>query len=177
MLDPCPVSRRYPDGPCGCGRSFSGLSSHAYTTTAVVREIPGLTRQDYEKAKATNKDALPPRRDLQLDPLVEILTYKLPVLGVSIGEVMDNPLLSSALIGSRFALEILEQGDTALEPNGTRVHDQRVAGPLGPRWIAWREGLVRNDAGVGAFGSVVGSFALTCGGSSTRLMFGRSVKE
>jgi hypothetical protein len=50
MLDPCPVSRRSPDGPCGCGRSFSGLSSHAYTTTAVVREIPGLTRQDYEKA-------------------------------------------------------------------------------------------------------------------------------
>ena len=51
------------------------------------------------------------------------------------------------LIGSRFALEVLEQGDTALEPNGTRVHDQQVAGPLGPRWIAWREGLVRNDAG------------------------------
>jgi signal transduction histidine kinase/CheY-like chemotaxis protein len=53
----------------------------------------------------------------------------------------------SALAGSRFALEVLEQGDTALEPNGTRVHDQQVAGPLGPRWIAWREGLVRNDAG------------------------------
>ncbi len=52
-----------------------------------------------------------------------------------------------ALIGSRFTLGVLEQGDTALEPNGTRVHDQRVAGPLGPRWIAWREGLVRNDAG------------------------------
>lgn len=52
-----------------------------------------------------------------------------------------------ALIGTRFALEVLEQGDTALEPNGTRVHDQQVKGPLGPRWIAWREGLVRNDAG------------------------------
>jgi PAS domain S-box-containing protein len=51
------------------------------------------------------------------------------------------------LIGSRFAPEVLEQGDTALEPNGTRVHDQQVAGPLGPRWIAWREGLVRHDAG------------------------------
>jgi signal transduction histidine kinase/CheY-like chemotaxis protein len=51
------------------------------------------------------------------------------------------------LIGSRFALRVLEQGDTALEPNGTRVHDQRIEGPLGPRWIAWREGLVRNDAG------------------------------
>ncbi len=32
--------------------------------------------QDYEKAKATDKDALPPRRDLQLDPLVEILEGK-----------------------------------------------------------------------------------------------------
>ena len=53
----------------------------------------------------------------------------------------------AALIGTRFALEVLEQGETALEPNGTRVHDQQVAGPLGPRWIAWREGLVRNDAG------------------------------
>jgi PAS domain S-box-containing protein len=51
------------------------------------------------------------------------------------------------LIGTRFSLEVLEQGDTALEPNGTRVHDQQVSGPLGPRWIAWREGLVRNDAG------------------------------
>ena len=54
---------------------------------------------------------------------------------------------SDALIGTRFALEVLEQGDTALEPNGTRVHDQQVSGPVGPRWIAWREGLVRNDAG------------------------------
>ncbi|MEH2530621.1 PAS domain S-box-containing protein [Bradyrhizobium sp. AZCC 1588] len=52
-----------------------------------------------------------------------------------------------ALIGSRFALTVLEQGDTALEPSGTRVHDQRIEGPLGPRWIAWREGFVRNDAG------------------------------
>jgi signal transduction histidine kinase/DNA-binding response OmpR family regulator len=52
-----------------------------------------------------------------------------------------------ALIGSRFAFDILEQGDTALEPNGTRIHDQKIAGPLGPRWIAWREGLVRSDAG------------------------------
>ena len=52
-----------------------------------------------------------------------------------------------ALIGSTFALEVIEQGDTALESNGTRVHDQKIAGALGPRWIAWREGLVRADAG------------------------------
>src|ERR1700682_3636216 len=53
----------------------------------------------------------------------------------------------SALIGSKFTLQVLEQGDTALELNGTRIHDQRIATALGPRWIAWREGLVRIDAG------------------------------
>jgi PAS domain S-box-containing protein len=52
-----------------------------------------------------------------------------------------------ALIGSRFALTILEQGDAAIETNGTRIHDQKIAGPVGSRWIAWREGLVRSDAG------------------------------
>jgi PAS domain S-box-containing protein len=52
-----------------------------------------------------------------------------------------------ALIGSHFALPVLEQGDTALESNGTRVHDQKIANSPGPRWIAWREGLVRSDAG------------------------------
>ena len=55
-----------------------------------------------------------------------------------------------ALIGSTARLRILEQGDTALESNGTRIHDQKIAGPLGPRWIAWREGLVRSDAGEAA---------------------------
>jgi signal transduction histidine kinase/CheY-like chemotaxis protein len=42
---------------------------------------------------------------------------------------------------------VLEQGLSAIETNGTRMHDQKIAGPLGPRWIAWREGLVRSDAG------------------------------
>jgi PAS domain S-box-containing protein len=52
----------------------------------------------------------------------------------------------SALLGSRFTFTVLEQGETALEPEGTRIHDQKIAGPLGPRWIAWREALVRSDA-------------------------------
>jgi PAS domain S-box-containing protein len=56
-------------------------------------------------------------------------------------------LSRSALVGSDFTLDVLEQGEAALEPNGTRIHDQRVATALGPRWIAWREGLVRTDAG------------------------------
>src|SRR4051794_31833515 len=53
----------------------------------------------------------------------------------------------AALIGSGFALEILEQGDVTVEPNGTRIHDQKIAAATGPRWIAWREGLIRTDAG------------------------------
>ncbi|MDO8396802.1 MAG: ATP-binding protein [Bradyrhizobium sp.] len=51
------------------------------------------------------------------------------------------------LIGSRFALKVLEQGGTAIETNGTRIHDQKIATARGARWIAWREGLVRSDAG------------------------------
>src|SRR5258707_2466333 len=60
-------------------------------------------------------------------------------------ELAQHP--RSALIGSDFTLAVLEQGDTALGPDGTRIHDQKIAGPLGPKWIAWREGLVRSDAG------------------------------
>ena len=50
------------------------------------------------------------------------------------------------LIGSSFAFNVIEQGEEATEPNGTRIHDQKIESPMGPRWIAWREGLVRRDA-------------------------------
>src|SRR6202049_3518425 len=53
----------------------------------------------------------------------------------------------TTLVGSRFTFQVLEQGDIALEADGTRIHDQKIASPLGPRWIAWREGLGRSDAG------------------------------
>jgi PAS domain S-box-containing protein len=53
----------------------------------------------------------------------------------------------AALLGSRFAFEVLEQSEIAVEPNGTRIHDQKIASASGPRWIAWREGMVRTDAG------------------------------
>lgn len=53
----------------------------------------------------------------------------------------------NALVGTRFDFDVLEQGDSARESNGTRIHDQRISTPLGARWIAWREGFVRLDAG------------------------------
>jgi PAS domain S-box-containing protein len=60
-------------------------------------------------------------------------------------ELAERP--RSALIGSHFALPVLEQGTAKLETNGTRIYDQKISSPLRPRWIAWREGLVRSDAG------------------------------
>ena len=60
-------------------------------------------------------------------------------------ELAERP--RETLIGTRFDFSILEQGEDARESNGTRIHDQKIASPLGPRWIAWREGLVRSDAG------------------------------
>ncbi len=50
------------------------------------------------------------------------------------------------LIGSRFEFNVLEQGESAIESNGTRVHDQKIETALGKRWIAWREALLRVDA-------------------------------
>jgi PAS domain S-box-containing protein len=52
------------------------------------------------------------------------------------------------LLGSGFVLPLLEQGDSALSPDGTRMHDQKVATPDGPRWIAWREVAVPLEGGV-----------------------------
>jgi PAS domain S-box-containing protein len=51
------------------------------------------------------------------------------------------------LLGTDYALPILEQGDTARLPDGSRTHDQKIATPDGARWIAWREVPIRDDAG------------------------------
>jgi PAS domain S-box-containing protein len=49
----------------------------------------------------------------------------------------------AALVGTAFKPAVIEQGDPALKPDGTRVHDQKIAGRDGPRWIAWRDVVVR----------------------------------
>jgi PAS domain S-box-containing protein len=47
------------------------------------------------------------------------------------------------LIGTEGQLPVIEQGDAAQMLDGTRAHDQKIATPNGPRWIAWREVAVR----------------------------------
>ena len=54
------------------------------------------------------------------------------------------------LVGSTFTLPVLEQGLTAHAPDGTRIHDQKIAADAGARWIAWREVMVRSAALPGA---------------------------
>ena len=63
---------------------------------------------------------------------------------------------ATELIGSRFQFTVIEQGESAIESNGTRIHDQQIETALGPRWIAWREALVRFDAGAPAEMQCVG---------------------
>lgn len=46
----CRADQGNPDGRCGCGRAFAGLNSHRATTTAMVRDIQGFTRDDYIEA-------------------------------------------------------------------------------------------------------------------------------
>ena len=51
-----------------------------------------------------------------------------------------------ALIGSVVELPILEQGAIAVQPDNTRVLDQKIACGDSARWISWREVLVRGDS-------------------------------
>ena len=51
----------------------------------------------------------------------------------------------AALIGSTLQLPVLEQGPVMVQPDGTRVHDQKIACGSAARWIAWREVAVRGE--------------------------------
>jgi PAS domain S-box-containing protein len=53
----------------------------------------------------------------------------------------------AALIGKALELPVLDRGAMSVLADGTRVHDQKIASPAGPRWIAWREVAVRTEAG------------------------------
>jgi PAS domain S-box-containing protein len=51
------------------------------------------------------------------------------------------------LLGSDFTLPVIEQGDSALSPDGARMHDQKIAAADGrQRWIAWRDVSVKLDS-------------------------------
>src|SRR6185312_12950847 len=52
-----------------------------------------------------------------------------------------------ALIGCVVGLPILEQGVVAVQPDNTRMHDQKIASGGAARWISWGEVAVRGEIG------------------------------
>ena len=56
MQGPCGRDLRDPDGPCGCGRGFSGTNSHRATTTAMVVETE-LDEADVREALKSSLEA------------------------------------------------------------------------------------------------------------------------
>ena len=51
------------------------------------------------------------------------------------------------LIGSATELPIRDHGVVTVQPDGTRMHDEKVEFDHGVRWISWREVSVRSDGG------------------------------
>lgn len=49
IQEPC-VRDRSGSGECGCGRAFAGVASHRGTTTATIRDLPGMTLGEYIEA-------------------------------------------------------------------------------------------------------------------------------
>jgi hypothetical protein len=78
----CASDRNDPDGGCGCGRGFSGLSSARATTTAVVADVPlseaevreayrsGLARQGWISSRMSQSEV-----DEFLDEVVGVVTH------------------------------------------------------------------------------------------------------
>lgn len=59
LVEPCPLSRRHPDGPCACGRLFRGTFTDGRTATAVVKDVPNLSRDDVVLALRASHDDNP----------------------------------------------------------------------------------------------------------------------
>jgi len=56
LVPPCSLSRRHPDGPCRCGRRFRGTFTDGESATAVVKDVPNLTRDDVVLALRSSHD-------------------------------------------------------------------------------------------------------------------------
>jgi PAS domain S-box-containing protein len=52
----------------------------------------------------------------------------------------------ASILGMTATLEVIEQGKTTPLADGSRLLDQKIMTASGPRWLAWREVVVRVDA-------------------------------
>ena len=80
MQEPCGSDLCDPNGPCGCGRGFSGMNSHRATTTALVIDAP-FGEGDVRQALRSSLEAgawIDPR--IHADELAEVM----------VGEALDD---------------------------------------------------------------------------------------
>lgn len=77
IQEPCALDRAG-SGDCGCGRAFAGIASHRGTTTATIRDLPGLTMERYTEAlRGSFADQGWPS-EWALEVAVELLEYCTP---------------------------------------------------------------------------------------------------
>ena len=98
MTDPCPASRRNPNGPCDCGRTFTGMSSDGRTPTAIVTDIVGMSREDYIEAMRASFDAkgwCPCCTARPLEEVIdELITFGSGIpTGTLVGRCLDSLIL------------------------------------------------------------------------------------
>lgn len=92
----CARDQDDPDGACGCGRAWAGLASHRATTTAVVQELPGISREDYVEAirSSLGEQGWPTGESEEIaDVMIEIAAEHRPgtVLEQRLGEIAARP--------------------------------------------------------------------------------------
>jgi hypothetical protein len=99
MGEVCATDRNNPDGGCGCGRAFAGMSSRRATTTALVRDLdltPDDLRtalEDYYMASGMGPDVVGAAdfRDMVSDDLDFMAKVAASVpAGAVIGRRLDN---------------------------------------------------------------------------------------
>jgi hypothetical protein len=94
----CADDERDPDGPCGCGRAFSGMSSMRPTTTALVRDLDvslgdvKLAVEGYYVSSRIGPDEIGGAAfaDLVAETVVELVDIAAPLpVGAVVGRRLD----------------------------------------------------------------------------------------
>jgi PAS domain S-box-containing protein len=81
------------------------------------------------------------------------------------------------LLGTNFQPGLIEHGTTTTQGDGTWTCDQKIESKLGPRWVAWRESLVRVDANSPAELQCVGRDITDRAGTEQALALARDQAE
>ena len=69
------------------------------------------------------------------------ITYANDAFYALIGKTRES------LIGEAAELPTQERGAVTVQPDGTRIYDEKIESAHGVRWISWREVAVRGDSG------------------------------